>query len=135
MAWPGKWSIKIDGTEINTLPNGGDYIAEIPEIDNIAEFDQVTVGMDGDYPAFIRLQPREATWTLNISMKACTWETYQTRLTWLKSVLSLGPHTLTVQVRGQATPVSATVVVCGIIVEAKSRALSIKLSVPKPVLV
>ena len=135
MAWPGFWSIKIDGTEINTLPVGGNYLCEIPEIDNVAEFDQITVAMDGDYPAFIRLQPREASWTLNISMKSCDWPTYQTQLAYLKSLLSSGPHTLTVQVRGMPDPKSTMVVVCAMMVEAKSRAVSVKLSVPKPVLV
>lgn len=135
MAWPGIWSIKIDGTELNTLPTGGDFLCEIPEIDNVPEQDQVVVAMDGDYPAFIRLQPREASWTLNLSMRGCDWATYQTNLDYLKSVLSSGPHTLTVQVRGMASPKSTTVVVCAMMVEAKSRAVSVKLSVPKPVLV
>jgi hypothetical protein len=135
MAWPGRWSIKIDGVELNTLPTGGHYICEIPEIDNVPEQDQVVVAMDGDYPAFIRLQPREASWTLNLTMKPCDWPTYQTRLAYLKSLLSSGPHTLTVQVRGMDVEKSVTVIVCAMMVEAKSRAISVKLSVPKPVLV
>lgn len=134
MAWTGIWSIKMDGVELNTLPTGGHFLCEIPEIDNVPELDQVTVAMDGNYPAFIRLQPREASWTLNLTMKPCDWETYQTRLDYLKSVLYSGVHTLTVQVRGMSTAKSTTVVVCAMTVDAKSRAVSVKLSVPKPVL-
>ena len=134
MTWNEQWSIKIDGQELNTAPTGGNYVASIPEIENVADYDAVTVPIDGDYPAFIRLQPRESTWTLNIAMKACNWATYQTQIASLKTLLAPGIHTLAVQIRGMTAAKSATVVVRGMMIQPTARALSVTLFVPKPVL-
>lgn len=134
MSWTGVWSIKVDGTELNTAPTGGSFIAEIPEIEDIAQMDVVSVAIDGSYPAFIRLQPREGTWTLNIAMKPCSWATWQTNLATLSAILTPGVHTLTVQIRGQSSPLSTTIVVKGRMTAPKQRALSYTLFVPKPVL-
>lgn len=134
MPWTNQWSIKIDGTEVNTLPTGGYLVAEIPELENIPDWEPVTVPIDGDWPSFIRLQPVDTSWTVNISMAACDWATYQTRIAALRALFSQGVHTLTVQVRGQASPLSATVVARGMMVNAKARSASVSLYVPKPVL-
>lgn len=134
MVWSEQWSIKIDGNELNSVRTGGNFLAEIPQLENMPDYDPVIVPMDGAYPAFIRLQPRESAWALNIAMKPCDWATWQTQLQSLKAVLTAGVHTLTVQVRGMPSPVSTTVVVRGMMVEPKARVLSVQLLVPKPVL-
>jgi hypothetical protein len=131
MAWAEQWSIKVDGTEINT----GNFITEIPDLDSIGSVDAVLVTIPNDYPVFIRTQPLDSTININTQMKPCAWATFQTNLATLRGILTPGLHTLTVQVRGMATAKSLTIVVKSMAVEAVGRRVSTQALVPTPVFV
>jgi hypothetical protein len=137
MAWNEQWSFKIDGTEINRNASNptGTFIVQIPELENQFEQDAILVEIDGDYPAFVRMQPREGQYTILISMTPCTWGDYQTRLQTLKTLLSPGQHTLTVQARGMPTAKSVVIVVKSMQIDAKIRLVTVAAVVPRPVLV
>lgn len=129
--WSEQWSLKVDGHELNDRTN---FLVEIPELDDQSADDIVLVTIAGDYPIYVRSQPTDATWNLLIQMTPCNWATYQTRLATLRSYLSSGRHTITVQRRGMAAAKSATVIVKGWAIDAKSRKVAVTLVVPKPVL-
>lgn len=131
MSWNEQWSIKIDGVELNDITT---YFTEIPEIENIPEDDVVTVPIDGRAPAYIRNQPVEAHYTILIASRPCTWEMWSTRITSLKALLTRGSHTLTVQVRGMAAAASTTVVIKGMMIEAKNRRVAVSLVAMTPIL-
>lgn len=137
MAWNEQWSYKIDGYELNRNASNpsGVFITQIPELDNQFEQDVILVDVDGDYPAFVRTQPREGNYTILISMLPCSWANYQYRLSTLKTKLSPGQHTLTVQARGMTTAKSVPIVVKSMQVDAKIRLVTVAAVVPRPVLI
>lgn len=130
MVWSEQWSYKIDGTEVNDRTN---FFVVVPELDHDFEQEAIMVSVQGDYPSFIRNQPKEGAYTFIVSMTNCTWATYQTRLATLKAIFSNGIHTFTVQARGMASAKSVTLVVQGITVQAKERVVTVRTIAPKPV--
>ncbi len=129
MAWNEQWSIKVDGNELN---DHAAYWTMIPEWDNAPDDDVVLVEIDGSSPSYIRNQPKEGVYTLLIACPGSTWSTWNTRLTALRSVLTKGVHTLTVQIRGMPTAASVTIVVRGSMVMPKERRLVVNCIVPQP---
>lgn len=132
MAWTEQWSYKIDnGTELNDKTT---YVCQVPELDTVFEQEAITVAVDGEYPSFIRMQPREGAYTFIINMSACNWITYRTRITALKAIFTPGLHTFTAQARGMANPLSVPVVVKGMVVDAKIRQVVVSTLAPRPIL-
>jgi hypothetical protein len=129
VAWTGVWSIKIDGTEINS----GNFITDIPDLDSIGSVEAVMVPIPNDYPVLIRTQPLDSTININTQMKPCDWATFQTNLATLRGILSAGVHTLTVQVRGMTAAKSLIIVITSNAVEAKGRRMNTQALIPKPV--
>lgn len=122
------WTHKVDGHEINDRVK---YLTDVPEIDNLPDHDLLLFPIAGDWPAFIRAQPREGILTFNVQMMPCTWETYQERLAELSGWLTPGVHTYTFQVRGMAAPATLYVVFRNRVVDAASRRLTFAAVVPK----
>jgi hypothetical protein len=124
------WSYKIDGYELN---DGVNFVVYIPEIDDESADDVVLAQIDGDYPVLIRVQPTPIVLSLNVQVVPSNWDTYSSRVSWLKNLLSGDLHTLTVQARGQASPkwgkVSMTSLAMG---DPKTRRLSFQLQMPNP---
>lgn len=130
--WNEQWSIKVDGYEINDKTA---FWTVIPEIDNIGSVDVITVDVPNDYPVYIRTQPLSASITFKINMTPCSWATYRTRLDTIYALMTPGPHTLTIQVRGMATAKSLTFIPQQVTVtDPKARELSVQATIPKPVL-
>lgn len=133
MSWAEQWSYKIDGTEVNDRTN---FFTQVPELENTPQMDVILKTVDGDYPSFIRVQPKEMGYTFIIAMTPCTWATYQSRLQTLKTIFTPGTHTFTVQARGQASPTSVTIVATGSLsIMPKERIITISVIAPKPVFV
>lgn len=130
--WAEQWSYSVGGHELNDHTN---YVTQIPEINNVPDYNVVSVPIDGDYPAFIRADPANGVWSILIQMQPCTWAVYETRRAQLASWLPMGvPLTLTVQIRGMTGVKSATIVPKNLIVNAKTRSLAYSCHVPIPVL-
>lgn len=128
------WSFKIDGTEIND--NVMFHVAGIPQIDDVPEYDVILVSLADRHPVFVRTQPTEGVYTMNIAMiPPCPPDEYQTRKDFLKSVMTPGLHTLTYQGRGMAAPASMDVIVRSMIFAYKLRLCSVGLVAPEPILV
>lgn len=99
--WAG-WSYKVDGYELN---DGTSFLAFVPEIDDESADDVILVQIDGGYPVFVRVQPTPITLSLNIQVLPSGWRMYDSRVAWLKNLLSTGDiHTLEVQARGMTSP-------------------------------
>jgi hypothetical protein len=134
LAWNGQWSTKVDGTEINDRDKW--WVAAIPELENMAEQDVIMADVAGDYPVFIRSQPRAGPITINIAMaKGCTEPVWQTRLEDLKALFAQGvKHVLTVQVRGMAATKTLKFITVGMTADYRQRIVSVRTISNKPVL-
>jgi hypothetical protein len=130
MVWDGVWSLKVDGTQLHDPASG--YFAEIPEWDTGSDDEVILVAIDGSAPAYIRNQPKEATYTLLLAHAGCDWAAWDEYLAWIRSACSRGPHILTAKVRGMADEADVPVVVRGMMVAAKERRIVVSLVVPKP---
>jgi hypothetical protein len=131
MVWAEQWSYKIDGVEINDKVN---FLVNVPDLENaFGLVDPVMVQIPGDYPVFIRTQPRDATINIQINMTSCSWAVFYSRLTGLRALLSPGPHTLTAQVRGMPDEKSLTIIVIGFDTAPKMRAVNVQAVIPAPV--
>lgn len=132
MAWAEQWTYQVSGHELN---DGVKYVTQIPEIDNDPDYNVVTVPIDGDRPATIRADPTNGTWTILIQMTPCNWATYQTRLAEINGWLPRGVLlTLTAQIRGMTSPLSAIIMPKNLNASPKQRAIAITCHVPVPVL-
>jgi len=133
MSWLEQWSIQIDGTEIN---DGTNYITRIPEIWNVQEQSPILASIDGDYPAFIRFQPKEGQYTIITTINAHTWADFYAKWTTLKALLTpvAAGHVLTVQVRGMPAAKSVTIYPQSTMVDPISRTCSTIAVAPEPVL-
>lgn len=127
------WSVKIDGTELHDPVTAGRHVM-VPELDTEPDMDLILAPVDGDYPAAIRLQPREGRITLLCQKRACTETDWQTELAFLRGVLTNGQHVLTAQIRGMPTPKTMTIYITGRAVEFQLRRLVATATAPKPVL-
>ncbi len=132
MAWSEQWSYKVDGgIELN---DGSAYNTQIPQIDDVPDWDTKTVPIDGTYPSYIRADPTAGAYTVLVQFYPCDWATYQTRLGVIKGIFSMGAsHTLAFQARGMVSAKSVLIVPRGIISEPKLRKLVINCFVPVPV--
>jgi hypothetical protein len=130
MAWAEVWSIQVDGHELNDLTN---YVTQIPEIEDLPADDIILVPIDGAPPAYIRSQPKEAIYSILLSMKPCNWATYQAHMASLRSILPKGvPLTLQVQIRGMSSPMSTIIIVRSWAVNAKQRSIAVTTVAPVP---
>ena len=124
------WSYKLDGVELNDYVY---FLAEIPEIDNVADMEPVLIPVDGDYPVFLRLQPAGRILSVNIQIMPCSWALYSSRLNWIKTSFDGGPHLLTVQAHGMSIPKSINVYTTSIAIgDPKSRRVSVQVTAPEP---
>lgn len=133
MTWSGQWSIQIDGHELNSITTGGPYATTCPELRWVHEQDVKFVPIDGDYPAYVGMQPREGNYTLLIQMKAVSDAVWETQLAQLQSWLTPGQHVLTFQVRGMAAAKSVTVIARSVSDEYKAKRVTSLLTAAKPV--
>lgn len=124
------WSYKIDGYELN---DGVNFVSFIPEIDDESADDVILAAIDGDYPVLIRVQPTPITLSLNVQVLPSAWSTYDSRVYWLKNLLSGGLHTLEVQARGMPAPKHVKVAMTSLAMgDPKTRRLSFQLQSPNP---
>lgn len=133
MAWNEQWSVKVDGgVELNDHVN---YVTEVPQIDDVPDWDVKIVPIDGTYPAYVRADPTSGVYTVNVQMSACSYATFRTRMAALDAMFTMGAsHTLTVQVRGMPSALSVTIIPRGKAVDAKLRKVTYNCHVPVPVL-
>lgn len=123
----------MDGTELFD-PTAGRF-TQVPEVDNDPEMDAILAPVDGDYPAMIRLQPREGRYTILVQKRGCTPADWQTELSFLRGVCTVGKHVLTLQVRGMAAPKTVTIWITGRAAEFTLRRFVATATAAKPVLV
>lgn len=133
MVWAEQWSVKVDGgIELNDHVN---YLTEVPQLDDVPDWDVKQVPIDGTYPAYIRSDPTSGAYTVNIQMTSCTWATFRSRLATLDAIFTMGAtHTLAVQVRGMSASKSVVIVPRGKVVDPKLRKVTYACFVPVPVL-
>lgn len=125
------WSYKIDGgIELNDITN---FNTQVPQIDDVPDWDIKSVPIDGTYPAFIRVDPTSGIYTFLIQMSPCIESVFRSRLTTLAGIFTPAPHTFTFQARGLSAPKSVLIVPRGRIVEYKMHKLVINCHVPVPV--
>jgi hypothetical protein len=125
------WSYRINALELN---DGINFVTSVPEIENESEDDVILVPIDGDYPKFVRLQPREAQYTFLIAMRPCSWPVYQSRLAQLKSVFTQGSSIeLEFQIRGMTTPKSVNIQVKHFLIDPKQRLVTVSAIVARPI--
>jgi hypothetical protein len=125
------WSYRVGALELN---DGISFVTSVPEIENASEDDVILVPIDGDYPRFVRLQPREAQYTFLIAMKPCSWPVYQSRLNQLKSVFTQGASVeLEFQVRGMTEPMSVNIQVKNFLIDPKKRLVTVSAIVARPI--
>lgn len=135
------WLYAIDNVNLNDWEN---FVTEaLPELDNVAIHDLVLVAMAGDYPWYVRSQPREGQYTLNVTAvqpnpsggnpAPCTPEQWAQRLVVIRSLMTPGPHVLTVQARGMTAAKSMTVMPASMATTYRIRAISLSLIAPTPV--
>ena len=127
------WSVKVDGgIELNDIVN---FMTQIPQIDDIPDWDMKTFPVDGTYPTFIRADPTSGIYTVLIQMSACTNAVYQSRLATLNAIFSIGAaHVLAVRVRGMTAALSVTIIPRGRVINFKQRQVVYTCYVPVPVL-
>ena len=133
MAWSHQWTLKVDGTNLNDHVK---YVCTVPELQSIAPGRVVLAQIDGDYPAFIRRQPAEGSFTFLIAMKnASTDVLWDERLAELTALFDpTAYHTLAAQIRGMGTEQSARFVVESMQVDYKTRTVVVFTTAPNPVL-
>lgn len=133
MTWDGVWSHKVDGVQLNDLVT---FITQVPEVENGFEQTVIMAPRDGDYPAFIRLQPTEGRITFLIAVKgAHTAALWHDRVATLKSIFTPGMHVYSTQVRGMPAIVGFRFVFPGgLMLDYSHRLASASCVVPKPVL-
>lgn len=125
------WSYLVDGvSELNDHVN---FIAQIPEWDNVQAQNPVWVPIDGGYPAFIYMQPQSGTYSILVNLIAPDLATWQTTKDLLTSILSVGFHTIAGQVRGMSAPKTLGLIVTQITFDFKSRTAVANCSAPVPV--
>lgn len=134
--WNEQWSYKIDGYELNRNASNptGNYHVQIPELQNLPEQEVILAPIDGDYPAFVRNQPKEANWTILIAVRPNTPADWYTELTNIQTRLSAGLHTLTVQARGMTVEATVKIVVKSMNIDYKQRLITVAAVVPNPTL-
>jgi hypothetical protein len=127
-----KWSVKIDGWEMN---DGVNYYVDVPEASNLFERQVVMAQIDGDYPVMVRVQPQAARMTLLVAMGQGTTDAlFDARIAELQTKLGGGLHTLTLQLRGMPVPKSVQVVAESILPSFTQRLATVQLLAPRPVL-
>jgi hypothetical protein len=133
LAWNEEWLYEIDGVSINDHQS---FFCMVPELDNMAEQDLILAPLAGDYPVFIRAQPREGRLTFNIAAgKGCTAVLWQTRLATLRTLFAQGVrHQLVVKARGMATTKSVYFYAEGMMTDYRTRIVSVRAIAPRPVL-
>lgn len=125
------WSYKIDGgIELNDIVN---FNTQVPQIDDIPDFDVKSVPIDGTYPTFIRADPTSGVYTFLIQMSSCTNPVYQSRLATLSGIFTPTLHTFAFRARGMAAAKSVLIVPRGRVVNFKLRQVVYTCYVPIPV--
>lgn len=127
------WSIKVDGNELNNTALG--RLAAVPEVDVDPDMDLILAPVDGDYPAVVRLQPREGRYTILVQRGGISNADWQTELAFLRGICTVGKHVLTLQVRGMSAPKSVTIWITGRAAEFTLRRFVATATAAKPVLV
>jgi hypothetical protein len=133
------WTYTVNGLNVN---DGANFLTvDVPELDNVAPKDVVLVPMAGDFPWFVRSQPREGTFTLNLVLTqeqapghyiACDDAGWQTRMALLRAALVDGIFPFTQAAHGATTPKSVQVAYQGMATRFKLRLVSIQLLAPNP---
>ena len=134
MVWAGVWSYRVDGTELN---DNIDYVAFVPEIQNLQPRNLILAERDGDYPVFIRSQPASGSYTFLIAMKnAGTEPLWDTRLATLTALFDqTGYHTLSVPARGMPERLEVQFLTEGLQGDFKTRTVVVNTVAPNPNLV
>lgn len=126
------WSHKIDGgIELNDVVN---FVTQVPQVQDIPDWDVKSVPIDGTYPTFIRADPSPGIYTFLIQMSSCTDPVYDSRLATLDAIFTIGvAHTHTFRVRGMGAAKSVVVIPRGRIINFKQRQVVYTCYVPVPV--
>jgi hypothetical protein len=134
MVWSGIWSYQVDGTELN---DNVDYVAFVPEIENLQPRNIILADRDGDYPVFIRSQPASGSYTFLIAMKNAGTETlWNARITALRALFDQTTyHTLSVQARGMPERLEVQFITEGLQGDFKTRTVVVNAVAPNPNLV
>lgn len=131
MTWSEQWSYKIDGgIELNDIVN---FVTQVPQIDDIPDFNIVSVPIDGTYPVFIRADPSSGIYTFLIQMSACSNAVFRSRLATLDGIFTPSMHTFTFQARGMPSAKSVQLFPRGRLVAFKQRQVVYTCHVPVPV--
>lgn len=134
------WTYRIDALDVNDWANY--VVEELPELDNATIYDLILVPMAGDFPWYVRSQPTEGQFTLNLTAVqpnpfggnpvACTETQWALRLAALRAVLTPGLHTLTVKARGMTAEKSVQIALRSMATAYKTRGISLSLTAPTP---